>query len=94
MFCYSGTRNYFLSDRIACISLLPENWLPVIRICGSKLGLLGLFFFFFFHQVGNVNNFRIKGKEDITCLSSKHVFSDTLVSSSVLRRGEVQNCLL
>lgn len=92
MFCCSGTRNYFLSDRIACISLLPENWVPVIRI--SLKAWVAWASFFFFHQVGNVNNFRIKRKEEITCLSSKHVFSDTLVSSSVLRRGEVQNLLL
>lgn len=66
----------------------------MIRICYGVTQILGCLDFFFFHQVGNVNNFRIKRKEEITCLSSKRVFSNTLVSSSVLGIGEVQSLLL
>lgn len=52
------------------------------------LGCLG-----FFHQLCNTSDFRMKRKEEITCLSSKRVFSNALVSSSVLQVGEVPSLL-
>lgn len=95
MFCYSEARNNVSSvvQRAARFSMLGrksacDKHLPY-SVCDSNPRLLGLF-----HQLGNTNNFRIKRKEEITCFRSKPVFSNALVSSSILKVGDVQSLLL
>lgn len=77
VFCHSEARNNVFSviQRAAQFSMLDrksacDKHLPC-SVCDSNPRLLG-----FFHQLGNMNNFRIKGKEEITRFSSKAVFSN------------------